>query len=58
MAWGLGVYVYIKPLPESILLVTFCGIHMGEISQVTILYNAFEKCTSKKYCHISQGPMG
>ena len=25
----------------------FCGIHMGAISQATILYNEFEKCIFK-----------
>ena len=25
----------------------FCGIHMGAISQATVLYNEFEKCIFK-----------
>ena len=36
-----------KPLNELILSVMFSGIHLGEISQATVLYNEFEKCTFK-----------
>ena len=27
----------------------FCGIHLGAISQASVLYNEFEKCTFETY---------
>ena len=51
MAWGVCQHQAITWNNVNFLLVRFCGIHLGEISQGTILYSEFENYTFKLLPH-------